>query len=996
MKHLSAYELEYLEHPERFTFDYFREQTLDPHPLPVALSLADEELLNHYDNEYHRRTFHRTLFFPRLDTAGPDYQRLEDYVAETSTAVLSERFIEGSDADYAWGEFSGFRKHLVTALHTYPEIQKVQILKKIAVKIGLPPSPIDESARLFSVGSSLFAMEFYLGLKNAKKWGEYLRAWPPSDEGLREIAETPEVLLSLWKHQVQARDRWLGAGGMGVLEMATATGKTLVGLATAYHLFRVHRSLRVLVLCHSRAILNQWRREAIEKLGFLGDPDEEYTVPVSYKGRFEISFNTLQMVMRAPGQYGTDLLIVDEVHHGAGPQFRNALTLPCKWKMGLSATVEGRGRTDVLDGCLGRTVYTYALADARRDGIVPEFTLVVHKTFLDILEEEEFASITESIRKLLNYINASQKERIRTLSRNRFERFESLSDFVRLMTDLRYRSVEIPDEWLQMIGLINRRRWVIHRSSPKLEEAIRLARDLAGARKCVLFAMDIPTCERVYERLSGAVPAFIVHSKMKDPEVKHALQAFRAAAAGVLIAPRMLDEGIDIPDAEVGINVASSKTKLQLIQRLGRILRNRPGKRPVFHHFVAVPRNYIVSEDSFTYQNDLAWITDVALKMGIPIAEEVSADAGVFSAFERESEEAVRAYYAGHEGLATDDFGVIKVRNIVESILPEARARLVSLLEGMAGPLTDEGWARVLRSAYRDEQMVEVPSQRWLLVIGGRDPAAIRGLIGRYGGVAEERKVSGRSRPGAGGDADEMPGQATDDFDVIQVRNIVDSIPPEVQVRLLSFLEGMRPPLTDMGWARVLWSAYGNEQMMEESIQRQLLVIGRREPAVIRGLILRYGGDRAGEREVSGSSRPGAGGDADEMPESRGQSRVEQLIVLLKGSKSPKDQERIVQLLVKEGPEAIDPLIALLKNKDPGVRKRAIEALGLIRYRRATEALLPCLKDPVAGVRKKAAWALGLLRDTHARSDLMILRRREPDPEVKKEMDRALRKLGRS
>ncbi|EJG07281.1 type III restriction protein res subunit [Methanofollis liminatans DSM 4140] len=869
MKHLSAFELEYLEHPERFTFDYFREQSLNPHPLPVALSLADEELLNHYDNEYHHRTFHRTLFFPRLDTTGPAYQLLEDYVAETSTAVLSERFTEGSDADYAWGEFSGFRKHLVTALHTYPEIQKVQILKKIAVKIALPPSPIDESARLFSVGSSLFAMEFYLGLKNAKKWGDYLGAWPPSDEGLREIAETPEVLLSLWKHQVQARDRWLGAGGKGVLEMATATGKTLIGLATAYHLFRVHRSLRVLVLCHSRAILNQWRREAIERLGFLGDPDEDYSVPVSYKGRFEISFNTLQMVMRDPGQYGTDLLIVDEVHHGAGPQFRNALSVPCKWKMGLSATVEGRGRTDVLDGYLGRTVYTYTLADARRDGIIPEFNLVVHKTFLDIMEEEEFASITESIRKLLNYINASQRERIRVLSRNRFERFESLSDFVRLMTDLRYRSVEIPDEWLQMIGLINKRRWVIHRSSPKLEEAIRLARDLAGARKCVLFAMDIATCERVYERLSGAVPAFIVHSKMKDPEVKHALQAFRAARNGVLIAPRMLDEGIDIPDAEVGINVASSKTKLQLIQRLGRILRNRPGKRPVFHHFVAVPRNYIVSEDSFTYQNDLAWITDVALKMGIPITEEVSADAGVFSAFERESEEAVRAYYAGHEGLATDDFGVIKVRNIVESILPEARARLVGLLEGMTGPLTDEGWARVLRSAYRNEQMVEVPSQRWLLVIGGREPAAIRGLILWYGGVAvEERKESVPASP----PPRELPAQ---------------------------------------------W----------------------------------------------------------EMPKSMGQSRVERFISILIDDQAPqKEQNRALDLLVREKHSAVKPLIAVLKDGNKRVREHSIIALGQIGSREAIPFIRPFLQDQEPGVRQQAALALGYLNDTGSKRALMKLK----------------------
>lgn len=78
MKKLSAYELEYLEHPEHFTFEYFREKKLDPQPAPVALSLADEELLNHYDNDYHNRIYHRTLFVPQLDTAGPAYQDLRN------------------------------------------------------------------------------------------------------------------------------------------------------------------------------------------------------------------------------------------------------------------------------------------------------------------------------------------------------------------------------------------------------------------------------------------------------------------------------------------------------------------------------------------------------------------------------------------------------------------------------------------------------------------------------------------------------------------------------------------------------------------------------------------------------------------------------------------------------------------------------------------------------------------------------------------------------
>lgn len=54
MKRLRPDEIDYLKHPERFTFDYFREKTLDPLPEAAALGIADEELLNYYDNRYHK------------------------------------------------------------------------------------------------------------------------------------------------------------------------------------------------------------------------------------------------------------------------------------------------------------------------------------------------------------------------------------------------------------------------------------------------------------------------------------------------------------------------------------------------------------------------------------------------------------------------------------------------------------------------------------------------------------------------------------------------------------------------------------------------------------------------------------------------------------------------------------------------------------------------------------------------------------------------------
>ena len=43
-------------------------------------------------------------------------------------------------------------------------------------------------------------------------------------------------------------------------------------------------------------------------------------------------------------------------------------------------------------------------------------------------------------------------------------------------------------------------------------------------------------------------------------------------------APRVLDEGVDVPDANLGIVMSASRTRRQMIQRMGRILRRKgPG-----------------------------------------------------------------------------------------------------------------------------------------------------------------------------------------------------------------------------------------------------------------------------------------------------------------------------------------------------------------------------------------------------------------------------------
>ena len=56
------------------------------------------------------------------------------------------------------------------------------------------------------------------------------------------------------------------------------------------------------------------------------------------------------------------------------------------------------------------------------------------------------------------------------------------------------------------------------------------------------------------------------------------LDDLRTRRLDAVAAPRVLDEGIDVPDANLGIVMSASRTRRQMIQRMGRILRRkRPG-----------------------------------------------------------------------------------------------------------------------------------------------------------------------------------------------------------------------------------------------------------------------------------------------------------------------------------------------------------------------------------------------------------------------------------
>lgn len=56
-------------------------------------------------------------------------------------------------------------------------------------------------------------------------------------------------------------------------------------------------------------------------------------------------------------------------------------------------------------------------------------------------------------------------------------------------------------------------------------------------------------------------------------------ESFKAGKLKAVVAPLVLDEGVDVPEADLAVILASTKTKRQMIQRMGRVLRKKEDGR---------------------------------------------------------------------------------------------------------------------------------------------------------------------------------------------------------------------------------------------------------------------------------------------------------------------------------------------------------------------------------------------------------------------------------
>ncbi len=771
-------------------FDDYRETVLDglvetEELLRLDSEIANKELLSRYQG-------------PVDDF---EWRFLERYYSRLFSDFVVERigdFVDTTPVDLHREEFDEFRKSILrindalpgpssTAAVTIPKPAEQLLLKRLRLS-RYDPTALDVT--YIEQGGPLYLLELFITAAHQQASREFVTdggaaieemtaisreiesrsvstslvsalvdeakaLGTSSADAVRSELREPVLMVSLWDNQRAGLDRWLEAEREGILEMATATGKTVAGIGAVAHLCGElpdhldHEPLtndaRIMVVAHSNAILSQWERELSEKLGLPGST-------VGGDGRPDtLSFATGSVEFRTAHSllphYNPnladryDLIIYDEVHHYSNEDgFGQAIQRPnYDAALGLSATVgddEDDPRRKALERMLAPVIFTYDLEDAIEDEIIPQFEWTVHPTNFDDSEREEWEKSTESITNQFTRLRRSRETR-RILERLSvpFVEMDDLGDFIQAHRAAGYElGGSVPDSWANLHAAINSRSWIRHRSQPKIESAVELARDYLSKSenvKLVMFAMDIETTERLHAELEEYTDdAYVVHSKVasstrkKDRIINRRIQRFANADHGVLIAPKLLDEGIDVPDAEVGINVAGTKTKLQLVQRMGRVLRKHGNQKPRFHHFVAIPdEHYLHGIDSKAYVKELNWIHELGeLIRQQPSIEPAGVSTEVLERAEARGNEQWAQDLVDDEEVETVQ-GAVRLEEVLGALTETAAETLRDEVDFSGEALSREEWKNALASL-RGELSVNALQRIWWLYPLYRDRPA--------------------------------------------------------------------------------------------------------------------------------------------------------------------------------------------------------------------------------------------------------------------------------
>ncbi|AEM39585.1 type III restriction protein res subunit [Pyrolobus fumarii 1A] len=367
--------------------------------------------------------------------------------------------------------------------------------------------------------------------------------------------ESISLRYELRPYQREALEAWKANKYRGVIALPTGAGKTIVALAAIAEL-----KVPTLIVVYTREQLKQWVEKIREALTV--SPWEVGAFYGEEKRIAPITVTTYQTAWRRVDELRDKfaLLIVDEAHHLPAERFRLiAEGVLAPYRMALSATPEREDGLHVeLFRLMGGLIYRKSASELAAQGYLAQYRIVTKYVTLTPKEAMKYRELRRK------YAELAAGRDINELIRLAASGDESASKALKILNEMRK---------------------IVINAENKLKLAKEIAEQEASkGSKVIIFTQYVEQAKK----LGVLLGAPVITGKTDRVKRDLALHLFKTGRARILVVTTVGDEGLDIPDANVGIILSGTSSKRQFIQRLGRLLRPAPGKKEAILYEIVV------------------------------------------------------------------------------------------------------------------------------------------------------------------------------------------------------------------------------------------------------------------------------------------------------------------------------------------------------------------------------------------------------------------------
>lgn len=417
-------------------------------------------------------------------------------------------------------------------------------------------------------------------------------------------------------YQKNAFESWKNNKQKGLFAMATGTGKTITSLNCLLEIYKRLGYYKAMILVPTITLVDQWEVEC-KKFNFdniikvcsktrnwkssianlrmleMSNADEKLSYIIIATYASFVRSNIFLELNKFPKQ--KLLLIADEAHNmGSGQMINRLNEIPYLRRIGLSATPERQydesGNQRLMDffGCKDNYTFEYSMAEAIEKEALCRYYYYPHIVKLTELEMIEYVELSKKIVKIMSFKDTDSQEMLKQLLLKRkriIHKAENKKDVFRQIIktqmqekgNLKYTLVYVPEG-----------------NKPDDNQA-----DVFDTTDTLPTDEDTAHLIDEYTKIVRDSGSHIVvrqfTSDSKDRETM--LKDFSNGSIDVLTSMKCLDEGVDVPRAELAIFCASTGNPRQFIQRRGRVLRAHKDKHTAtIHDLIVVPDNCFESE----------------------------------------------------------------------------------------------------------------------------------------------------------------------------------------------------------------------------------------------------------------------------------------------------------------------------------------------------------------------------------------------------------------